>query len=302
MISAARSALASVLVLLVLAACGGGEPPPTDAEGTTLVGVELSEPAPATFASGEQVTGNVRVRTDETEGIRVWLMPPGDPSPAYSFQPSSLLQGSDIEVQRWFRVAAGDDDRTLDTIRVVARDADGERVLDEQVSADLTVRSVASTSPPALDPASGNLEHGDRVDVSVDFTLESTRAVEVSLGPLRPSGYDDASQGDWLDVRDFEDQLFDDVDSGTMTGSFTITDEAQDDVAIDTLYVSIRDLDTMTTIYMKLLEVDYTYTEPKPADLTVGIVPSRDDATLEASLDARRGPTGTQRRGGHDAP
>lgn len=265
------SRLRLLAATLLLAACGDGAPPPSgdppvgEDPGTRLVGVELPDATPATFDSGEAITGIVHVQTDATDGIRVQLVPEGDPEPGYAYEASDLLRGSDVEIERWFRVAAGDEDIAIDAVRVVVRDADGELLLDERVAWPFTVRSVATTAEHARDPWSGELEQGHRVQLGVDFDLDRRRSVEVAVRPARPADHDLAIHGDWGDVQHVQTQTFTDARSGTMKGSFTITGHASGDVHVGELNVTIRDLETGSTIYLERLDADLTFVDP-PAD------------------------------------
>ena len=210
-----------------------------------------------------RVSGEVTVRTDEPDGVRVWLRPNESPGEDldYSYAGSSLIDGSELTLERDFRVFAGDDDVTVDGVRVTAQSSSRQIVLDEVVAGALTYRSLATTTV-TVTPSTGSLEQGQPVAVALAFELDTPRDVTVTVEPAAPDGYD-YDVGPWSDRRQVATDTFTGVTTGDLAASLTVLDLMEGSATIDRLRVTITD-PTVGLIYTKDVDVGLVFDEPSP--------------------------------------
>lgn len=261
----------ATFALLALVACGGSSPgdgPPGDdaASETDVTGVSLSLATPAIVDSGSIVRAEITVRTDEPDGVRVRLQPYAAGLDTYPFTyrvASDLLTGPDASGEAYFGTVVADEDVAFDGVRVRVTAADGGLLVDEVVEAPITFRSLATTDV-TLAPVSGSLDQGRGVAVQADFALDRARNVLVSVGPMAPLDYDETESGDWFDVNEVASDSYANVAAGTLSGSFTVLDDAVGAVQIERVFVSILDTDIEREIYARYLPLDVTFVEPSP--------------------------------------
>lgn len=249
---------------LLLAACGSGGDDAQPLDGTELLALDLSVTPPTTVDSGTRIEGDATVRTDEADGVRVWLLPsfaPGEDA-FYFYAGSELIEEREFTVRRSFTAIVGDADVTLDGVRVRGRSATRDVVLDENVDGTITVRSVGTTSL-TLTPPSGTVDQGEPIDVSVAIELDTERDIVVTVAPLSPDGYDPDADGPWTDQVDEATGSFVGVGTATLEASFTVLDRFDGPADIDRVLVTIADAD-VGDVYVETVDVDLTFAEPTP--------------------------------------
>ena len=215
-----------------------------------ILDVSVQTESPAHLANGEKVFVDFDYMTEEVDGVRLWARPMtnGELSPGYGAHGSPIHTDAIGSGTGWFTF--GTENVNVDQIRVQMRTHDSAELLDEMVvDVDINFGYENEIFNVEFDIAQGkNLDHGDLVNVSFDYTMDEMDGVRIFARPLTNGalspGYGANPSPIYMDSE------------GDGTGFFTINSGL---VRVDQVRLQMRSADQSELLATKIVDVDYLF-------------------------------------------
>ena len=215
-----------------------------------ILDVSVRTESPAHLANGEFVFVDFDYMMDEAEGVRIWARPMtnGALSPGYGAHGSPVLTEAIDSGAGWFTF--GEQNTKVDQVRVQMWNHDSTELLDEMfVDVDLEFGYENEIFNVEFDVAQNTqLDHGDRVNVSFDYTTDELDGARIFARPMTNDaltpGYGAHPSPLHMDSE------------GDGTGFFTINSGL---VKVDQVRLQMTNADQSEILATKIVDVDYIF-------------------------------------------